>query len=172
MHHLYRATPPPILPILCSFSFQDVAPDAETPHREWLSRFLEAIRSAEKETGKRACFVASVDFAHIGPRYGDQFNPDQRAIEETLRADREMLEHLTKADAEGFYGYIAGENDRRRICGFPALYTLLNLLDGEPGTLLCHSHAALDQSGSFVSFASLAFGRSLSSAPGRQESPS
>jgi len=170
MHHLYRATPPPIMAVLCSFSYQDVAPGSGSPHREWLSRFVEAFRAAEKETGKRVCLVASVDFAHIGPRYGDQFHPDQRTVDDTLRADREMLEHLTKADAQGFYGYIAAEQDRRRVCGFPALYTILNLLDGEQGRVLCHSHAALDQAGSFVSFASLTFPRSRSDAERRQES--
>jgi AmmeMemoRadiSam system protein B len=158
LHHLFRAAPPPILPILCSFSYDDVSPESPSPHRDWMARLLEGLRDAERETGKRACFIASVDFAHIGPRYGDASRRDQRAIEDTLRQDGEMLEPVMRADAQGFYNYIAAEHDRRRICGFPALYTILQLLDGERGRLFRHSYAVVDQQGSFVTFASLAFG--------------
>lgn len=157
LHHLFRLAPPHILPILCSFSYADLQPDSTSPHREWFTRFVEAFKNVHRRTGRRICFVASVDFAHMGPRYGDAFNPDDAMIQRVKRKDREMLESILSPDAEAFFKYIASERDERRICGFPALYTMLHLLDGEKGRLLSHSHAVMDQTGSFVTYASAVF---------------
>ncbi len=157
LHHLFRAAPPRVLPVLCSFSYAEVAPGTSAVHREWLTKFVKTFRTLEQETGRRICYIASVDFAHIGPRYGDSFTPNSAIIEEVLRKDREMLECILAGDPEAFYSYIAGEQDRRRICGFPVIYTLLHLLNGEKGRLLSHDHTVMDQSGSFVTYGSAVF---------------
>jgi hypothetical protein len=157
LHHLLRLAPPRILPILCSFSYANLQPGNSSPHREWFARFVDAFRTVQRETGRRICFIASVDFAHIGPRYGDSFNPDEAIIQNVKRKDREMMESILSADPDAFLRYIASEQDQRRICGFPALYTLLHLLNGEKGRLLSHSHTVMDPTGSFVTYASAVF---------------
>jgi len=157
LHHLFRLAPPRILPILCSFSYADLQPDSTSPHPEWFTRFVEAFKAVQRETGRRVCFIASVDFAHIGPRYGDSLQPDDTLIEDVKRKDRQMLELILASDPQAFFGYIASEQDERRICGFPALYTMLHLLDGEKGKLLSHSHTVMDPTGSFVTYASAVF---------------
>lgn len=157
LHHLFRPAPPRILPILCSFSYADLEPDSTSPHRQWFARFVEAFKTVHRQTGRRICFVASVDFAHMGPRYGDSFTPDETLIRDVKRKDREMLESILSGDPDAFFRYIASERDQRRICGFPALYTLLHLLDGEKGRLLSHSHTVMDQTRSFVTYASAVF---------------
>jgi hypothetical protein len=68
-----------------------------------------------------------------------------------------MLEYVTACDPEGFSGYIRSEQDSRRICGFPALMTMLHLIRGSQGRLLRHGHAQMDETNSFVTFASVAF---------------
>jgi len=157
LHHLFRLAPPRILPILCSFSYADLVPAASSPHRLWLAKFVEAFKQVEQATGRRVCYIASVDFAHIGPRYGDSFTPNQTIIDDVSRRDREMLDSLLAADAHAFFRYISSEQDQRRICGFPALYTLLHLLEGEKGRLLAHDYTVMDGSGSFVTYASAVF---------------
>ncbi|MFB3901983.1 MAG: AmmeMemoRadiSam system protein B [Acidobacteriota bacterium] len=157
LHHLFRLSPPRIVPILCSFSYADVLPGSTSPHREWFNQFVEAFKKVHQEAGRRICFIASVDFAHMGPRYGDSFNPDEATIDEVKRKDREMLESILSSDPEAFLRFIAAEHDRRRICGFPALYTLLHLLSGESGKLLAHSHTVMDPTGSFVTYAGAVF---------------
>jgi AmmeMemoRadiSam system protein B len=157
LHHLFRLAPPRILPILCSFSYADLQPGSTSPHRQWFTRFVQAFKTVHRQTGRRVCFVASVDFAHMGPRYGDFFTPDDALIRSVKRKDREMLESILSPDPEAFFSYIASERDERRICGFPALYTMLHLLDGEKGRLLSHSHTVMDQTGSFVTYASAVF---------------
>ncbi len=72
-------------------------------------------------------------------------------------AEVSRLEPILSADPHAFLTYIASEQDQRRICGFPALYTLLHLLNGEKGRLLSHSHTVMDPTGSFVTYASAVF---------------
>ncbi|RPJ85283.1 MAG: AmmeMemoRadiSam system protein B [Acidobacteria bacterium] len=156
LHHLFRLAPPRILPILCSFSYADLQ-GATSPHREWFARFVESFRMAQQETGRRICFIASVDFAHMGPRYGDSFQPDETLVQDVKRKDLDMLKSILSANPGAFLDYIASEQDQRRICGFPALYTLLHLLNGEKGRLLSHSHTVMDPTGSFVTYASAVF---------------
>jgi MEMO1 family protein len=158
LHHLFRNPPPRVLAILCSFSYRDVLP-GNSLEAQRFRQFVDGFRRAEETAGRKICFIVSVDFAHIGPRYGDSFSPSPTVVEQTMQKDREMIRHLTLADSTQFLEFIASEQDSRRICGFPALYTLLHLLDGEKGELLSHRHSAVDAHGSFVSYASMVFDR-------------
>ena len=60
-------------------------------------------------------------------------------------------------DPEGFRGYLAQENDRRRICGFSPIYTMLRTMQAERGRVVAHDHGAMDPVGSVCSFASVVF---------------
>ena len=71
--------------------------------------------------------------------------------------DETKLRFVLELDAEGFWGSIAQDMDRRRICGFPCIYTLLNLLHGCEGKLLKYDQMDDRSTGSAVSYASLAF---------------
>lgn len=155
LQHLLGSRPLKILPVLVSFSYLTFElPQEAQRHRRLFARFVEAMRDAAERSGKRICFVASVDLAHIGPRYGDRFKPDEENVRSAMRKDAEMLDFVLKGDPEGFFAYVREEEDQRRICGFSPLYTLLNLIDGGEGELLDHSQAVMDESSSFVTFAS------------------
>jgi len=154
LQHLYRTTEVKILPVLASFSYEEFA----SPERKKLFwDFIETLKATEQLSGKRVCYIASVDLAHMGPRYGDSFQPDRSFIDDTSKKDLEMLEYVTSNDPQGFFEYLSRERDRRRICGFPAIYTILNLIGETEGRLLRHSHCTMDDTGSFVTYASLAF---------------
>jgi len=71
--------------------------------------------------------------------------------------DQEMLEYVAGMDAEGCFSLIAAERDRRRICGFPAIYSMLKLLEAKEGKLLKYGQAFTPETQSVVSFASLGF---------------
>ncbi len=47
--------------------------------------------------------------------------------------DQEMLEYAERMDGEGFFSSISGERDRRRICGLPAIYAMLKVLEAKRG---------------------------------------
>ena len=49
------------------------------------------------------------------------------------------------------------EKDRRKICGFSAIYSLLHLIDAREGKLLKYDQSVEPNSQSVVTFASMAF---------------
>ena len=68
-----------------------------------------------------------------------------------------MLGHVERMDGEGFYSFISQERDRRNICGLPAIYTLLQVLEAKEGRLLKYGQAYIRETESVVSFASMGF---------------
>jgi len=150
-------TPLKIVPILCG-SFQGAMEQGVSP-MEWkpFRQFIEAFTESVSERRKEACYIASVDLAHMGLQFGDQKGMgayDRRLLEET---DREMLGYVGKMDGEGFYSSILREQDQRKICGLPAIYTLLKVMEAEEGRLLKYGQSYTPETQSVVSFASLAF---------------
>jgi hypothetical protein len=65
---------------------------------------------------------------------------------------------VSNADAEAFATTLVRERNRRRICGLPPLYTMLKTLERMvEGELLRYDYTKVDNEGSFVTFASMAF---------------
>ena len=144
----------PIVPVLCSFSHAD---PGTGPAGDSIERFIAALRTAMAEDGRRVCLIASADLAHVGPRYGDAKGFEGEELEAVKRSDREMLRHVEQVDAEGFRDYLAEEQDRRRICGFSPIYTMLKAIQADRGRLVAHDHGEMDPIGSICSFASVVF---------------
>ncbi|MDA2934391.1 AmmeMemoRadiSam system protein B [Acidobacteria bacterium AH-259-D05] len=154
LQHLFQNQPIRILPVLCSFSYEDVDP-ARSSTESLFQTWIEAFRRAEEKSGKRICVIASVDLAHMGPRYGDSVQANPTLIEQVSRKDHKMLEHVCAGQAHDFRDFLREERDQRKICGFSPLYTLLHLMEGQKAQLLSHHHSVMDPMGSFVTYASL-----------------
>lgn len=145
-----------IVPILCSFSVEEW--ETERRYIDGFAAVLGDLCANEKE---KIGLLASVDLAHIGPRYGDTFQPDTQTVHQHLRADRELLECLEQCDSQNFMRIIGSTRNRRRICGMAPLYILAAALGSHArGFTLDHRYAVVDQYHSFVTFASMAFYRS------------
>jgi len=144
-----------IVPLLCSFSLEDLESDKDYIHE--MAKLLCDLAGSQ---GRQVGFIASVDLAHIGPRYGDNFRPHEGTLAQHLRADSDLLAALEECDARQFIGILRGERNERRICGLAPLYVLARIFEGSAeGRLLHHSHVTVDQNDSFVTFASMAFYR-------------
>jgi hypothetical protein len=142
-----------IIPLLCSFSLEDAEDD-----REYIDEVAAILGTLAESEGRPVGFMASVDLAHIGPRYGDRFHPTAFTVQEHLEADARLLDLLARGDSDGFMTTLLREHNRRRICGMGPLYVLARILTGKAqGELLQHTQAPVDQAGSFVTFASMAF---------------
>lgn len=141
-----------IVPLLCSFSLEEW--DASRDYIDETARTLwQLAKAADGGVG----FIASVDLAHIGPRYGDRCKPHPGVIAEHLRADRILLQAVEQCDPQKFISTLKQENNQRKICGLAPLYLLTKILEGHGvGELLQHSHATVDGEGSFVTFAGMA----------------
>ncbi|MGA1844369.1 MAG: AmmeMemoRadiSam system protein B [bacterium] len=153
----FGASWPPlrICPILCSFPPGCLAEAG--PEREVYHSFIESVAKAIDAYDNPVCLIASADLAHLGPKFGDPRALDYQGREHCFRKDRELLDILAKQDRKGFQDSMLKDHDARRICGYPPLTALLDLLPPSRGMLLDHDHAAVDNQGSIVTFASMAF---------------
>jgi AmmeMemoRadiSam system protein B len=120
-------------------------------------QFVEALVESVPAGGEKACYLASADLAHMGLQFGDRRGMGERDLETLERTDREMLGHVERMDGEAFYDFILRERDRRKVCGLPAIYSLLKVMEAKEGKLLRYGQAFTPESQSVVSFASLSF---------------
>jgi len=157
LRHLFGDTALRIVPILCSSFHEHVESGKEPREDDRVASFIDALGAVLAEFPD-SCLIAGADLAHLGPRFGDEARVGKEIAYWCEVADRATLDRAGTADAGGFFGAIAIEKDRRRVCGISAIYTFLSVLPaGSAGTLL-HYGQALDEEGTtFVSFASMAF---------------
>jgi AmmeMemoRadiSam system protein B len=130
-------------------SFQHfVAQDGHPSQDEEMMSFIETLIQQTK--GKRVLCVASVDLAHMGPAFDDEFemDNDQRiALEES---DESLMAAVMAGDGERFYREIAAVQDANKICGFSPLYLMLRYLNGRGqaplhGHRIAYQHCSADQ---------------------------
>lgn len=146
-----------ILPVLCAGTSPSVAVGEPLANEPAWRDFMAALEAALAERGEPVCFIAGADLAHLGPRYGDRETYAPIRIPEEEAADRAMLAHLDKADADGFFLQVAGEKDRRRVCGLGPIYALAKAAKPTRGELLKWACWHDQTTHSVVSFCSMAF---------------
>jgi len=144
----------PIVPILCSFSYATLLHDTG---RARIEAFIANLSRTIAQDGRRITIVTSADLAHVGPRYGDEVGFTGASLGRIKHADKELLSHVEKVDAKGFFQYVEREQDRRRICGFSPIYTMLRTMNARGGRVVAHDHGDMDELGSICSYASVVF---------------
>lgn len=160
LQYLYGGRRPvKFVPLLVG-SFGEFVAQGRSPRGdERVEGFVEALRRTLGEAGaagRRACLVASVDLAHVGPQFGDADPVDGERLAALERADLASLEAACRGDAEGFWWSVAEDGDARKVCGLAPIYTLLRTLDGCRGEVLRYSQWP-DPNGT-VTFCSVAIG--------------
>jgi len=142
-----------IVPILCS-AFEPWCGEASPSTAPEIEDFLGALK--ESIDGRRVCYVAGVDFAHVGPVFGDRVALDQKLIEWMMAGDTRSMQTCADGNAEAFWNSVMSDGNRRHVCGLSATYATLRLLGDVQGKVLKYGFAP-DPQGGFVSFASMAF---------------
>lgn len=156
LQHYFKGIDFKILPVLVgsyqNFITDHIAPANHDRFKEFLSKLNEVIG----ETNRRVIFISSADFAHIGRKFGDDFAAEPE-LESLRNEDMLLLNALSEADIGKFYELIAGTNDKRKICGLPPIYAMLNTISPGRGKLLHYGQWSETETESAVTFASLAF---------------
>jgi AmmeMemoRadiSam system protein B len=146
-----------IVPILVS-SFHSAVVNQTLPEKDSaVGTFLRTLRDLAALERRRVCFVAGVDLAHVGRQFGDREPITDDFLKWVESEDQELVNRLVALDAPGFFNAVAKDQDKRRICGFSPLYSLIHLLDGARGKHLKYSQAFTPETGSAVTFSSLIF---------------
>ncbi|HRQ38212.1 MAG TPA: AmmeMemoRadiSam system protein B [Chloroflexota bacterium] len=155
LHHIYQqagVTPKPMLPVLVG-SFHHFMMNGHHPAKDDL--LLTALETLKRETaGRQVLAIASVDFAHVGPAFGDEYVMDDGRRAALRQADDRLVQAIIRGDAAGFYEQITAVQDQNRICGFSPIYLLLQYLGSTEGIQVAYDHCPADeQNHSLVSIA-------------------
>jgi hypothetical protein len=146
-----------IVPILVS-SFHAMVESKTLPERTpTVGTFLAALKSVVENERREVCLVAGVDLSHVGRQFGDGEPITEDFLKWVEAEDDRLVERLAARDAPGFFHEIAKDQDKRRICGFSPLYTLIHLLKDCNGQRLKYSQAFTPETASAVTFASVVF---------------
>jgi AmmeMemoRadiSam system protein B len=159
LQHLYGPAVR-ILPILCGPLGAGVGRPTPREDAE-VQQFLSALSRVCAPAGE-VVWVAGIDMAHIGQRYGDgtAVTANEGAMQDVAAQDRARCRRMAKGDADALWELIEadGEGDPLHWCGSSAAYALLAAARPGRGVLRLYEQWNIDQ-GSVVSFAGMAFYR-------------
>jgi AmmeMemoRadiSam system protein B len=143
------------VPILLSF------PETvwETDHPKFngarVDRFIEALRKTADECGSKVVYVASVDFSHVGRRFGDGQALEGPELARIESDDMRLIRRIQEADLAGFMEEIQKVNGANKVCGFPALFTMMGLTGPAKGKLLGYRQNVEGDRENVVTFAAM-----------------
>ncbi|MBI2433827.1 MAG: AmmeMemoRadiSam system protein B, partial [Candidatus Hydrogenedentes bacterium] len=135
-----------IVPILCgTFCESPAQRPAEVPV---IGRFLDACRAVAAKPGRRVSVIAGADLAHVGRRFGDDFDITEDILSGIETRDREDLAHVAAGAPEAFYASVMKDENARRVCGLGCIYAALKTVEGSAATgQFLHYGYAPDPSG-------------------------
>ena len=157
LHHIFQKAgkePCPVVPILVGSFHHFVINGRKPVDDSRLNAFLETLQ--QETAGRRVLAVASVDLAHVGPNFGDEFVMDQLRRDSLAEQDQQLMAAAIAGDAESWYSQIAAVGDRNRICGFAPTYLMLRYLGKSSGIQIAYDQCTADnQDTSLVSICGL-----------------
>ena len=148
-----------VVPVLLGSVDPYLREGSDPLHAPEVAGELQALREAVAATGKRALYMLSVDLAHIGPKFGGADRVDDAGAAACEQADRALLDYSERFDAAGFTNSLQAEGNSRNVDAVSGLYSLYPLLAGGEryGTVLAYGQNRQPDTGSLVSYASMAF---------------
>lgn len=152
-----------IVPILVGSFHEAVESGRELERFDEYVSFVGAcaeVIQEERRAGRRVCVIAGVDMAHVGRHFGDGQQLTPAFMERVAERDSRYVQAIAEHDLGALFAHIAEDKDARRICGFPTMYTILDIFEKLGHRLTCevsHYDQAVDyQSDCAVTFAGLA----------------
>lgn len=122
-----------IVPILVG-SFHNMIEEGKYPGEyEIYESFVDSLVQTIQKTadrGDKLCFIAGVDMAHIGRYFGDSGNLTPNYLKDEIKArDFIYMQCIEKQNKKALFDHVAEDGDKRRICGFPTMYTILDVME-------------------------------------------
>lgn len=147
-----------ILPILCGSFARSILMGGLPEDSEPVKRFFGALGEMSAREGDRLHWVLGIDMAHMGARYGDDFEAraGQGEMVEVEQRDRRRIERVIAGDASGFWEQVQENQDDLKWCGSSPVYTFMKAHPGVKGSLNGYEQWNIDEC-SVVSFAALSF---------------
>jgi len=120
-----------ILPILIGSFYsilqKQILPNQHQTYEDFAGALTEVLRN-ELKSGTRIGFISGVDMAHIGQAFGDKDRLTPDFMDHIRSRDEVYLNTIVQQDKKSLFEHISEDNDARRICGFPSMYLMLDVL--------------------------------------------
>lgn len=121
-----------------------------------IKEFLTTLKILLDKYGKKYSVICSVDFSHVGYKFGDNFDAKDKA-EEISANDQKLISSILNNDADSFFNEITESHDMYKVCGISPIYSLLKMFSFSKINLLNYKYWYETETKSTVSFASFNF---------------
>jgi len=155
LQHLLGTESFTVIPILCG-SLHALPEYNRDSYLNKTARFLNKLKEVVMAPDKETLVVAGVDFSHIGPKFGHQVPADYLESQTTAH-DKNLLNFLSRMEADSFWEESIAVKDRFNVCGFPAMAALFEVLPPCQGKIIDYRLNHEQQTRSAVSFAAVVF---------------
>ena len=147
-----------IVPILCGSYALSIYRGGKPEENEEVRRFLGALGEIAAREGDKLLWVLGIDMAHIGRRYGDEFDAlaERDEMIRVRQRDVQRMDRMAAGDAAGFWELVQENRDDLKWCGSSPVYTFLKVMPQTRGSLKRYEQWNIDPK-SVVSFAGMAF---------------
>ncbi len=147
-----------VVPILCGPFARSLYEGGKPEADEGVQRFLDALGEIGAREKERLFWVLGIDMAHMGRRYGDDFEAvaDVNEMAEVALRDANRIERMEAGDAAGFWDLVQPEHDALKWCGSSPVYTFMKCAPTARGSLHRYEQWNIDEQ-SVVSFAGMSF---------------
>jgi len=146
-----------IVPILAG-SFHDLMEAGVDPIDDpEVRRFVDGMKAAEAASGKKVAYIAGIDLAHVGREFGDPDLLDTETLDQIRAFDSAMLDRAVAHDPSGWFQTAAEVENRWRVCGLAATYTMLHAMGPASGRLLKYDQAVNPERTCCVTFAGVTY---------------
>lgn len=143
-----------VLPILVG-SFHEFVESKEFPESsERFQNLINSLKQTIEKSGRKPLFAASVDLAHIGKKFGDDFDAESH-LDLLKIEDKKLIDSIVKIDKKEFFNKIINDCNKYRICGTSPIYALLSLNEFETSKFLNYNFWSEKETKSAVSFCSV-----------------
>ena len=157
LRHVFRDREISIVPILVGSLYQYVeSGEGGVELNNELSELYTLLGEIGTDLERKICWIASVDFCHVGLKFGDSFRAEDQ-LDRVKAHDRRLIEAAKSSDHALFIERLTNVRNEKRVCGVAPMYTLLRSANLSEGTLLEYDLWNETETGSAVSFASMAF---------------
>lgn len=128
--------------------------DGDPSQEEYVATIKRAFEAAT--AGRRVCYVAGADLAHVGPFFGDDEIVTPARLARLEGDDRARLARLERGAPGAFHHAVEADANADRICGTTPMF-LTALLAGGSAELLHYGQACAEDGEQVVTFASLGY---------------
>ena len=147
-----------VVPVLCGAFARSLYKGGKPEDDEGVRRFLDALGEIGAREKRRLFWILGIDMAHMGRRYGDEFQAvaDVDEMAEVALQDGLRIRQMEAGDATGFWDLVQPRHDELKWCGSSPIYTFLKCVPEARGALQRYEQWNIDEE-SVVSFGEMTF---------------